>query len=1044
MKGNLHTAERLYMLYKKNLSEKLDLGLFESPTSEYRGAPFWAWNCKLEKAELLKQIEELKEMGFGGYHMHVRSGMATEYLSDEFMDLIKACVEKGKQEDMLSWLYDEDRWPSGFAGGIVTKNPKYRMHYILITPTPYGSGAELYTAHAASTGKSRSENGTFIAKFDVKLDENGYLEEYRLLDENEDGENTVWYVYLETPLETPRFNNQTYVDTLSSEAIAEFIKVTYERYKDSLGEDLGNAAPAIFTDEPQFLSKAIPTSPFATNDIVLPFTTDFDDTYFKTYGDHIITHIPEIVWDLPDGRASVARYRYHDHICQRFTEAFCDQCGKWCEENGLMLTGHMMNEPTLNSQTKSVGEAMRSYRNFQLPGIDMLHSAREFNTAKQAQSAVHQYGREGMMSELYGVTNWDFDFREHKINGDWQAALGVTLRVPHLSLVSMEGEAKRDYPASINYQSPWYKEYKYIEDHFARVATALTRGTPKVRIGVIHPIESYWLAYGPLRTSAMKAEQLDTNFATLTRWLLTGCMDFDFISESLLPELCEKGSNPLCVGKMKYDVVLVPSCHTLRSSTLDRLKAFAADGGKIIIVGDAPKFIDAVESDEGKKLSDISETIGFNRYDVFTALSKYRYFTVYNDNYTVYQGFVSALREDGDGMWLFLAQAEDKPNHDIVKPRNVIIEFNGEHDVKLYDTLSGTVSNVKYEHKNGKTLIYASVNMHDSLLYRLDPVNRNVASNSSAQINTFAQLPRTSSAKYILDEPNALLIDCAEYALDDEEFSPAEYILALDSKLRGRMGWPEISGRFAQPWCVKPDPITHKIRLRFTFQSKIEYNEPLLAIENPQNASITFNGRSVDNTPVGYYTDRSIKTVRLPAIVKGENTLLVTIPFGNRTMTENMFILGNFGVELYGANRVITTLPETLSYSSITSQLLPHYGGKIDYILDVESTSDTLKVEVPQFRATCVKVAVDGSQEKNISLAPYCAIFDGLTPGKHTVKISAFISRQNAFGHIHHANKKEIFCSPGSFRTKGNLFTYEYRVWDEGIISAPVICEKTN
>lgn len=53
----------------------------------------------------------------------------------------------------------------------------------------------------------------------------------------------------------------------------------------------------------------------------------------------------------------------------------------------------------------------------------MLYDSRELNTAKQAQSVVHQYGREGMLSELYGVTGWEFDFRGHKLAGDWQAAL---------------------------------------------------------------------------------------------------------------------------------------------------------------------------------------------------------------------------------------------------------------------------------------------------------------------------------------------------------------------------------------------------------------------------------------------------------------------------------------------------------------------------------------------------------------------------------------------------------------------------------------------
>ena len=236
------------MIYKKSTSKDLNIELFKYPTSEYRGAPFWAWNCKLEKDELVKQIEELKAMGYGGYHMHVRNGMATEYLSDEFMDLIKACVEKGKQENMLSWLYDEDRWPSGFAGGLVTKDPKYRMNYLLITTKPYNSDAQPCICYAASSGKSRSENGTLIAKFDIKLNSDGYLESYKKLGENEFPENDLWYVYLETPLPSSRFNNQTYVDTLSPEAIGEFIKVTYERYKETLGQDLGTAAPAIFTD----------------------------------------------------------------------------------------------------------------------------------------------------------------------------------------------------------------------------------------------------------------------------------------------------------------------------------------------------------------------------------------------------------------------------------------------------------------------------------------------------------------------------------------------------------------------------------------------------------------------------------------------------------------------------------------------------------------------------------------------------------------------------------------------------------------------------
>ena len=72
------------MFYDKNKSQELDKNLFKNPTAEYRSTPFWAWNSKLDKTELLRQIEVFKEMGFGGFHMHVRQGLETEYMSEEF------------------------------------------------------------------------------------------------------------------------------------------------------------------------------------------------------------------------------------------------------------------------------------------------------------------------------------------------------------------------------------------------------------------------------------------------------------------------------------------------------------------------------------------------------------------------------------------------------------------------------------------------------------------------------------------------------------------------------------------------------------------------------------------------------------------------------------------------------------------------------------------------------------------------------------------------------------------------------------------------
>lgn len=171
------------MLYKKNQAEKLEDSLFKQPTAEYRGAPFWAWNTRLEQKELDRQMEVLKSMGFGGAHLHPRTGLETPYLSEEFMDRIKGCLAKAKQENLQVYLYDEDRWPSGFAGGLVTKEEKYRAQYLLFTNKPYEAGEEAQKQTDSSARAARTLNGRLLEVYDVVLDEKGYLVSGKKLEE---------------------------------------------------------------------------------------------------------------------------------------------------------------------------------------------------------------------------------------------------------------------------------------------------------------------------------------------------------------------------------------------------------------------------------------------------------------------------------------------------------------------------------------------------------------------------------------------------------------------------------------------------------------------------------------------------------------------------------------------------------------------------------------------------------------------------------------------------------------------------------------------
>jgi len=93
--------------------------LFTDPPSEYRSAPLWDWNEQITEEGIDFQMKEFKKAGIGGVFVHPRPGLLTEYLSDEWFHLFDYTVQKGKELDMKVWIYDENSYPSGFAGGHV-------------------------------------------------------------------------------------------------------------------------------------------------------------------------------------------------------------------------------------------------------------------------------------------------------------------------------------------------------------------------------------------------------------------------------------------------------------------------------------------------------------------------------------------------------------------------------------------------------------------------------------------------------------------------------------------------------------------------------------------------------------------------------------------------------------------------------------------------------------------------------------------------------------------------------------------------------------
>lgn len=1016
---------------------------FENPGSYYRGAPFWAWNGKLKKEQLKEQIGYFKEMGMGGFHMHSRTGLDTPYMEEEFLSMVKFCTEEAKRNDMYAYLYDEDRWPSGAAGGKVTKNEAYRSRYLVLTPISNEARRKGEANYDSSARADVSGKGTLLAAYRIVM-EDGILKEYKRLDIDGELPQDCWYVYLETATASPWYNNQTYVDTLNPEAIREFIKETHEKYYDLLKEDFGKRVPSIFTDEPQFPHKTRIGRAQEECDIILPYTESFETRYTEQTGESFFDRLPEVVWETAGEDGHGVRYRYHELLAEQFAGAFADTLGEWCSAHGLWLTGHMMEEPTLCSQTAALGEAMRSYRSFQLPGIDMLCDRREYTTAKQAQSAAHQYGREGVLSELYGVTNWDFDFRRHKLQGDWQAALGVTRRVPHLSWMSMAGEAKRDYPASIFYQSPWYREYRLLEDHYARLNTVLMRGEPIVKIGVVHPIESYWLHYGPREQNGVVCQEMEDRFENLTQWLLFGHFDFDFIAESLLPGQVQECDGPvLKVGEMEYDVVIVPGCETLRRTTLAALDGFANRGGRVIVMGDMPVCLDGMPDAEAGKLADIARRIPFSRGALCSAMEEFATVRIRNREGEEAGSWIYQMRRcDGD-LWLFIANGREQCNPDVGRCEELEVLVPGGYDVLLYDTLTGRIGRVPCERTSGRTVIRLTAWEHDSFLLRLC---RNTAESACVETKEGSQKREAAAerdleqpAAFFLSEPNVLLLDAACWRLDGGEWQEREEILLLDDRIREKLGYPRRMDAVAQPWTVEKKAPEHVVELKFEIESETEVADAELALEYRDGWQIF-----VDNAPLaakiqGYFVDECIKRVRLPGLAAGRTEILLRIPYGEKTDLEWCYLLGTFGVRLAGDTGIVTPKPEKLYFGDYTGQGFPFFAGNVEYICRTHTEAGQYGIRITKFRSPLLRVWVDGRDCGPVMFAPYETALGHLEEGEHEICIRSYGNRANAFGMVHNCNEQLSWGGPNAWRTTGEEYAKEYQLKRMGILKAPVL-----
>ncbi|MGC8804898.1 MAG: glycosyl hydrolase, partial [Candidatus Ratteibacteria bacterium] len=794
------------------------------------------------------------------------------------------------------------------------------------------------------------------------------------------------------------------------------------------------------------------------------WTKKLPDVFKKRYGYDILNHLPEILFDVENQKISRVRYHYFDCITHLFVSAFAKQISDWCEKNKILFTGHVLSEETLSSQTKVVGSAMRFYQYMQAPGMDLLTEHwREFNTAKQVSSVANQFGRKWRLTETYGCTGWDFPFCGHKALGDWQTALGINLRCQHLSWYTMLGEAKRDYPASIFYQSPWWQLYSKVEDYFARIYAVMTKGKEVRDLLIIHPIESMWAIFRMQELDSEKKFvkhdtdiiEYDKMFQKLCDTFLSYHIDFDYGDEEILSQwakVSKIGNCPIFqVNQAKYKAVVVPPLYTIRSTTLKLLKKFRQAGGTVLFVEKTPEYVDALPV--AGNIFDGFEIVRSFEESIEKLGNKAKKVSIKDANGLEVEKILYLLREDSEAYYLFLCNTSMEwkdihERHTLSRERNIEFEnvtISGIPDWQYpaieLDPDSGKLYSVEVIKKENGYAIKTSFPALGSRLFIIP--KKEIGLKVSPREN-LKEIRRTKIEKdfwdVLLSEPNVFVLDRAAYKVGENTWQEAKEILKLDREVRKQLGILLRGGAMVQPWAreknkkIKSTPVT----LKYIFSiEKIPSGEISLAIEKVELYKISINGyRISSDMKSGWWVDKSLELLKFdPCILKkGENEIMIETGYNaDHPGFEIVYLLGNFGVKMVQGNPVITEKVEKLTIGDWTHQGLLFYSGNVTYLHQIQVTieqNQKLFVNIPEYHGAAVRILVDEKQVGIIAWPPNTIdITEFVRDGKaHLLAIELLGHRRNSHGPLHFYQKYPIWTGPGQFISEGNEFVDEYQI----------------
>jgi hypothetical protein len=566
-----------------------------APPSEYGPEPYFGMNGGVTIESLAKDLDMMKSLGFHAVTAQAGGGMSTTYLTPEYFAFFKQFVLEAKKRDMRVWIVDDIGYPSGFAGGVFTDKPALQMQALTLTRTPVQ-----VTANANS--------GCGFGQMDIsKVADSADVVSAVLVGPNGDkmplpkghaslniepcpyqaGDYTllvVTHVDRTSPTKSDtnpkhtKDSSQPLEDYINPVATAAYIKATHQGYYDAMPEEFGKTIMGFRGDEPDYSISG------------LPWTPALFDTFQKVKGYDVRPYVAAMLTSQ-GGRGQAAprltpaelqaKADYYDVFSQMFRDGFFKPQGVWCAAHNVEYQVHLNHEEAEMDLTRSEGDFMRDMKYVGVPGIDSIWHQIWTDTVSDfprlAASAAHLYGHPRAFTESFAAYRPVPDITQARYILNEQLVRGVNLFETMFYPATNPGGG-RGGPAAYMRDPAWPALMQYSQ----RMSYAMSMGRPAASVALYLPSDSMWLGD---RAS-------DTAFVATEQMLAERQIDFDIVGVDSLAGELKAGTGTLeTMSGNKFKTVILPSVAVLPEASLDRLKAFAKGGGKVLFLGRTPSLI---------------------------------------------------------------------------------------------------------------------------------------------------------------------------------------------------------------------------------------------------------------------------------------------------------------------------------------------------------------------------------------------------------------------------------------------------------------------